>query len=56
MIDFIVLGIVPGTSYQVQIVHIIIVAWVLFMGTLIKKQIRTAARIHKQEKQTERTA
>lgn len=56
MVDFIVLGIVPGTSYQIQIVHVMVLLWVLCMGALVKKQIRASARMHQNKSQTERTA
>lgn len=56
MVDFIVLGIVPGTSYQIQITHVMVLIWVLCMGALIKKQIRASARMHQNNNQTERTA
>lgn len=56
MVDFIVLGIVPGTSYQIQITHVMILMWVLFMGALIKKQIRASAHMHQSNNQTKRAA
>lgn len=45
MIDFIVLGIIPGTTFQIQITHIMFIAWAIFMFSLVKSQLPKSSNV-----------
>lgn len=48
MVEFIILGIVPGTSVQITLAHVTTLAWIVFVSYLIRYSSKNTSH-HEQE-------